>query len=120
MGQPDACQQGDHGIVLRRKPKKRYISILHAGGDSEVQEAISKRCAELFGSVAVEKAAIRLLGAYSDFIIIRCNLSEIHAVLVSLALVNPPMITLAMSGSVRRLRKRLEPIGKDWEPAPRT
>ena len=47
--------------MLNRRPKRRYLSVMHAGPASDAVNAIVKRCSELFGSIATEKAAIRLV-----------------------------------------------------------
>jgi hypothetical protein len=47
--------------------------------------------------------------------IIRFRLSELHAVLLSVALVNPPMVTLDLSGNLGRLGKRLNVGEQSWK-----
>jgi RNase P/RNase MRP subunit POP5 len=66
------------------------------------------RFSELFGHVTFAKAGLRLISSNETEgeMIIRCNLSEIHELLVSIALTNPPMVALDISGSVSRLRNR--------------
>ena len=108
MARADPRTQGDCEIVLRRKPKKRYISIMQKGRDFEAVDIISRRCTELFGHVTLEKSGLRLLHSYPDVIIVRCRLSQIHPILVSIALASPPMVTLDMSSNLNRIRKRLE------------
>jgi RNase P/RNase MRP subunit POP5 len=93
--------------MLRRKPKRRYITILHKGRDVEALQIIERRCAGLFGETTLEKANLRLLRSYPDVILVRCRLSQIHPVLMSVTLANPAMVTLDMSGSISRLKKRL-------------
>ncbi len=64
--------------MLRRRSKRRYLSIIHAGESSASLNAITKRFCELFGTIAAEKAAIRLVREE----------------------------TIAMSGSIRQLRRQ--------------
>jgi RNase P/RNase MRP subunit POP5 len=94
--------------VLRRKPKRRYLAILHKGRDVEALEVLRGRCADLFGQTTLEKSDLRLLKSQPDVILVRCRLDQIHAVLVSVALANPAMVTLDISGSMNRLKTRLE------------
>ena len=107
MAEHHTCTEGDHEIVLKRKPKKRYLSVLHKGQDLEAFESISRRCRELFGYMTLEKAGLRLVHSEDDVIIVRVRLPQIHAVLVSIALADPPMVTIDMSGSISRLRTKL-------------
>lgn len=95
--------------MLRRKPHTRYLLILSKGKDVCALEALSKRCGELFGQVTLAKANLQVMRsqADADVMIIRCNLTQIHPVLVSIALTDPPMVALDMSGSIRRLENRL-------------
>ena len=93
--------------MLKRKPKRRYLSILHKGRDLEAFEILQQRCADLFGQVTLEKASLRLLKSYPDVILVRCRLSQLHPILVSIALANPAMVTLDMSGGMSRLKRRL-------------
>jgi RNase P/RNase MRP subunit POP5 len=92
--------------VLKRRAKRRYLSIMHAGPASDVVAVVARRCSELFGSVAAEKAAIRLVKSEGDITVIKCRLDQLDSVLVSIALADPPVATLDMSGSVKRLQRR--------------
>ncbi len=90
--------------MLKRKPKRRYISLMHGGGDAEALSALMKRHSELFGHLSVEKAAIRLVRqSENEVMVIRCNLGQLNAVLTSIALTNPTMVSLALSGTLKRL-----------------
>ena len=92
--------------MLKRRPKRRYLSIKHAGQSRDSVNAIIKRCSELFGSVAVEKAAIRLVQEGEKESIIKCRLEYIENVLVAITLIDPPAVTTAMSGTLKQLRSR--------------
>ena len=91
--------------MLRRRAKRRYLSILHGGQATEAVDLITKRCSELFGAVAAEQAAIRLVRS-GDITIIKCRLSRLDDVLAAIALASPPVVSLGMSGSVKRLLRR--------------
>jgi hypothetical protein len=38
--------------------------------------------------------------------IMRCRLEQLENVLVAITLIDPPVVTIAMSGSIRQLRRR--------------
>jgi len=82
---------------------------MHAGQAGDVVNAIAKRYFELFGSVAAEKAGIRLVKS-NNAAIIKCRLDQLDNVLVAIALTDPPAVTLDMSGSVKQLQRRLAKI----------
>jgi RNase P/RNase MRP subunit POP5 len=83
---------------------------MHAGQASDAVNAITKRCSELFGSIAAEKAAIRLVRSENGVATIKCRLERLDDVLVSIALTYPPVIALDMSGTMKRLKRRLAKI----------
>jgi RNase P/RNase MRP subunit POP5 len=82
---------------------------MHAGQAGEALNAITKRCSELFGSIAAEKAGIRLVKS-NNTTIIKCKLDKLDNVLVAIALADPPAATLDMSGSMKQLQRRLAKI----------
>ncbi|MDQ3852617.1 MAG: hypothetical protein M3299_07270 [Thermoproteota archaeon] len=92
--------------MLKRRSKRRYVSIMHAGEYSNSVNAITKRFSELFGTIAAEKAAIRVVQQGVNESIIKCRLEELENVLVAITLIDPPVVTIAMSGSIRQLRRR--------------
>jgi RNase P/RNase MRP subunit POP5 len=96
--------------VLKRREKRRYISVMceAAVGEGGVGAlaAIQKRHAELFGSIALERASLRLIKDENGAVIIRCSLAEIERILATVALCNPPIVTLDMSSSMKRLKRR--------------
>jgi RNase P/RNase MRP subunit POP5 len=92
--------------MLKRRSKRRYLSIMHAGESSNSVNAITKRFSELFGTIAAEKAAIRLVQQSANESIIKCRLEQLENVLVAITLIDSPVVTIAMSGSIRQLRRR--------------
>ena len=92
--------------MLKRRSKRRYLSIKHAGQSSDSVNAIIKRCSELFGSIAAEKAAIRLVKGGENESIIKCRLEYVENVLVAITLIDPPIVTSGMSGTIKQLRSR--------------
>jgi RNase P/RNase MRP subunit POP5 len=93
--------------MLKRRSKRRYLSIKHAGESGDSVNAIIKRFSELFGSIATEKAAIRLMQQAENESIIKCRLEQIENVLVAITLMDPPIVTIGMSGSIKQLRRRV-------------
>jgi len=94
--------------LLKRREKRRYISIMYDERGAAAIDAIQKRHIELFGSIALERASLRLIKEInSSVIIVRCSLSETEHILAAIALCNPPIVTLDISSSVKRLKRRL-------------
>jgi RNase P/RNase MRP subunit POP5 len=91
--------------MLNRRPKRRYVSIVQAGEPIDSANAIKKRFSELFGTIATESAAIRLIEQRGNESIIKCTLEQLENVLLSIALLDPPTITIKVSGSIKHLRK---------------
>lgn len=96
--------------MLNRRAKRRYLSIMHTGQATSAVDSIVKRCSELFGAIAAEKAAIRLVRSDDRMMIIKCKLDQLDNILVSIALIDPPMLTLDMSGSVKQLQRRFPKV----------
>ena len=92
-------------IVLRRRAKRRYLSIMHGGPAADAVNSIVKRHAELFGSVATERAGIRLMRSNKNMAIVKCRLSQLDSVLATVALTDPSVVTLGISGSIKQLTK---------------
>jgi RNase P/RNase MRP subunit POP5 len=92
--------------MLKRRSKRRYLSIKHAGEPGDSVNAIIKRFSELFGSIAAETADIRLVQHAENESIIKCKLEEIENLLVAITLMDPPIVTIGMSGSIKQLRRR--------------
>lgn len=82
---------------------------MYGAGGASALAAVQKRHAELFGSIAVERASLRLIreGEHGTMIIMRCSLAEAEHVLATMALCEPPIVTLDMSSSMKRLKRRL-------------
>jgi RNase P/RNase MRP subunit POP5 len=103
-------------IVLRRRAKRRYLSITHGGSAVDVVNSIVKRHAELFGSVATERAGIRLMRSNDSLAIIKCRLEQLDSVLATIALTDPPAMTWSISGSIKRLTKPQNDISRILNP----
>ncbi|HXG07122.1 MAG TPA: Rpp14/Pop5 family protein [Nitrososphaera sp.] len=93
--------------MLNRRPKRRYLLVGHAGQPSDIiASAISRRFEELFGSIAAERAAIRLVKSAGNTTVIKCRLNQLDRVLVAITMTDPAVVTLDLSGSIRRLERR--------------
>ena len=94
--------------MLNRRSKRRYISIFHQDLSTFSVNAIKTRYCDLFGSIGVEKAAIRIVRSNGNRAIIKCRLEELDNVLVAITFTYPSLLVLDMSGSIKRieLRKR--------------
>lgn len=79
---------------------------MHKGTAGDAIGTIVRRCSELFGSIAAERAAIRLAKSEGNMTIIKCRLDQLDKVLMTIALADPPMAALSMSGSMKRLQRR--------------
>jgi RNase P/RNase MRP subunit POP5 len=106
--------------MLKRRSKGRYLSIMHADESSNSVNAITKRFSELFGTIAVEKAAIRLVQRGVNESIIKCRLEQLENVLVAITLTDPPVVTIAMSGSIRQIRRRTQQYSRSLTGGSRT
>ena len=80
---------------------------MHDGPAKDAVNVIMNRCSELFGSIATEKAAIRLVKSDNKMTIIKCRLDQLDIVLVTIALTDQSMVTLSISGSIKRLQRRM-------------
>jgi RNase P/RNase MRP subunit POP5 len=78
---------------------------MHTGQAVDAVDAILKRCSELFGSVATEKAAVKLVKSDGNTTVIKCRLEQLDNVLISIALTDPPVVTFGMSGTLKRLER---------------
>lgn len=74
----------------------------------EIVNLVKKRNSELFGYIATEKSSIRLIRSeLMNTIIISCKLVSLDNILSTIALIDPPLVTIDMSGTLKRLLRRL-------------
>jgi RNase P/RNase MRP subunit POP5 len=94
--------------MLKRRSKRRYISIFYEDVSTFSAKTIKKRYCDLFGSIGVEKAAIRMVRSNANRAIIKCKLEQLDNVLVAITFTYPSLLVLDVSGSIKRieLRKR--------------
>ena len=102
--------------MLRRKDKRRYILLYvndemiefpNYKGIYNLISGIKKRFYELFGSIELEKANIYIISKNKfdvpHYIILKCNLESIENVLSAISLTFPPLTTIKISGTLKKL-----------------
>jgi len=100
-------------MLKRRRPKRRYLFIVQADKSSDPITGIRKRFSELYGTIAAENAALRLVEQRENEFIISCAREHLDNVLIAIALIDPPAITIDMSGTIKQLRRRRQ--NSYWE-----
>jgi Rpp14/Pop5 family len=90
------------------KKNKKYNNNTH----THSSKLIKKRFSELFGSIEFEKASIYLIYKQNfslrNCFILRCNLKSVDKVLFALSCCNPPLTTIKISGTLKKLLSSIE------------
>ena len=97
--------------MLNRRDKRRYLAVWNGSGcdHRKVVELIGKRSSELFGQIATTRANIRFVDIdKKEIIILSCKLEKLQTMLSTIALMQPPMVLLRISGTLKSLRTLLE------------
>ncbi|HET7147204.1 MAG TPA: hypothetical protein VFI73_01785 [Candidatus Nitrosopolaris sp.] len=99
--------------MLNRRDKRRYLAIWngdHSYDRRKIIEAITNRSCELFGQIATEKAKIRFIDIDEKEVIvtISCKLEMLVSMLSTIALMQPPIVVLRISGTLKSLRTQME------------
>jgi RNase P/RNase MRP subunit POP5 len=103
--------------MLRRRNKRRYLAVLYDPNTSqtEVKGDIQRRFTELFGSLATELTYLRAYHSrHSGILILGCDLEYLERILFTIAMMEQPMTAVMMSGTIRKLRERLD---SKWNPS---
>ncbi|MFZ0512583.1 MAG: hypothetical protein WAM14_13325 [Candidatus Nitrosopolaris sp.] len=94
--------------MLNRRDKRRYLAVWNGNNSynhRKIVEAISKRSSELFGPIATEKAKIRFIDIdEKEIIIISCKLEMLGTMLSTIVFMQPPIVLLRISGTLKALR----------------
>lgn len=106
-------------MVLRRKDKRRYLllyvndEITTHSQDTNNRDKhqyitmLRKRFSELFGTIELEKASIKVIFenylSSPPFLILKCNLESIDNMLCAIAFTSPPLTTIRISGTIKKL-----------------
>jgi RNase P/RNase MRP subunit POP5 len=81
--------------------------LLQAGeGSTEIQELVRNRYRELFGAIAASEASIKFVKRQQRLLVLRCSLSSIPDLLVTIPTVDPPLLLVGVSGTLRGLFKQ--------------
>jgi RNase P/RNase MRP subunit POP5 len=104
--------------MLKRRAKRRYLAILHSvypydniRDELSILNSITKRNSELFGHISTELSSIRLIRSeQKNIIIISCLLQHIDNILPTIALIDPPLVTIVISGTLKKLRRHIQKI----------
>jgi RNase P/RNase MRP subunit POP5 len=104
--------------MLKRRSKRRYLAILHgidfddnSREEFSILNSIIKRNSELFGHISTELSSVRLIRSQQkNMIIISCCLEYIDNILSTIALIDPPLVTIVISGTLKRIRRHLQKI----------
>jgi RNase P/RNase MRP subunit POP5 len=102
--------------MLRRKNKRRYLAVMYDPNTSQTQAKgdIQGRFMELFGSIATELAYLRAYHSKQNgILILSCDLEYLERILFTIAMMVQPMTAVMMSGTIRKLRERLD---SKWNP----
>ena len=99
--------------MLNRRDKRRYIAIwdgYRLRDRRKIIEAINERGYELFGHVAIEKARIRFIDDNEEghIKILSCKLELLSTFLSTIGLIQPPVVLLRISGTLKAMRRELD------------
>lgn len=97
-------------MTLKRREKRRYLSVVHSCTAPEAVAAIEKRVQELYGAIALVRASLKVVRPGEGVSVLRCRLGSEEKVLVAVALAGQPVATLDMSSSMKRLKRRLTKV----------
>ena len=94
--------------MLKGREKRRYLAVLHGGQQDgiEIVDLIKERNSELFGYISTERSSIWFIQSQGvNLVIISCKLKGLDNILSTIALTDPPLVTLHISGTLKRLRR---------------
>ena len=104
--------KNNNNNTLHKKNKKYNNRNNNININSHYSRLIKKRFSELFGSIEFEKASISLIDkknlSLKNCFIIKCNLKCIDKVLFALSCCNPPLTTIKISGTLKKLTSFIE------------
>ena len=79
---------------------------MHSGQQDgiEILDLIKERNSELFGYISTERSFVQFIQSQGvNLVIISCALKGLNNILSPIALTDPPIVTLHMSGTLKRL-----------------
>jgi RNase P/RNase MRP subunit POP5 len=99
--------------MLRKRYKRRYLAIIYKTLDCRFDQRVMfnliiKRNSELFGHIFTQISYIRLIKQdHDNLMIISCKAETIDQVLISITLATPSLVVIDISGSIRKLIRRV-------------
>ena len=102
----------NNNYILHKKNKNYNNNNNSNYNNPYSSKLIKKRFSEIFGSIEFEKASINLIYIQNfslrNGFIIKCNLKSIDKVLFALSCCNPPLTTIKISGTLKKLISSIE------------
>ncbi|HEY7696722.1 MAG TPA: hypothetical protein VH797_11550 [Nitrososphaeraceae archaeon] len=98
--------------MLNHREKRRYVALMYDSSETyqpfQLHEKIGIRFRELFGIFPMQSAMLKLYDSeFRNIMIVRCKLKYLDCFLVSLALTEPPLTVVSISGTLKKLRKNV-------------
>jgi RNase P/RNase MRP subunit POP5 len=105
--------------MLSKREKRRYLALWNSNrfyDQNKILDTMRKRGSELFGQIATEKASIRVIGFEEgqDIIIMSCKLETLENILSTIVFMEPPIVALGISGTLKALRRRIRRGSKEF------
>ncbi len=99
--------------MLNRRDKRRYVAVWDGYRHydrKKIVDAVTKRGCELFGHVAIENARIRFIqdNEGGQIKIMSCKLELLSVILSVVGLLDPPIVLLRISGTLKAMRRELD------------
>lgn len=98
--------------MLKRYEKRRYVAMLPDDRNPNQDflfKKIKKFATELFGTISIEQAFLKIINIKSDknILVIKCNLEKLEMLLLTIALIHPPIVILGVHGSIKKLERAI-------------
>lgn len=98
--------------MLKRYEKRRYVAMLPYDRNPDQDflfKKIKKFATELFGTISIEQAFLKIINIKSDknILVIKCNLEKLEMLLLTIALIHPPIVILGVHGSIKKLERTI-------------
>ena len=107
--------------MLSKRDKRRYLALWNSNrfyDQNKILETMRKRSSELFGQIATEKASIRVIGfEEQNVIIMSCKLETLENILSTIVFIEPPIVALGLSGTLKALRRRIRRDSQEFQRA---
>lgn len=108
-------RRAGYRLTLKRQDKRRYILVTCRMDLQKSIDGLFERVSELFGTISLGRAALKIMVVDESYAIIRCSLGSFENVLVAMTLCNPPILSLSSSGTLAGLKKEMAALKSDPE-----